>query len=93
MFKGCVRRLEINNKVYNFNATSAGGDTIGGIDVGKGSRQLKKRAELRKEGTRISASILRPKTVQKLTKIILRSKINNMKKIGHEWLNDLMCTI
>jgi hypothetical protein len=33
-FKGCIRHLDINDHLYNFNV-SPGGDSLKGIDVGK----------------------------------------------------------
>ncbi len=34
-FKGCIRNLEINNKLYNFALQDNGGDSIEGVDIGK----------------------------------------------------------
>ena len=34
-YSGCIRNLEINNKMYNFNSARSGGDVIDGNDIGK----------------------------------------------------------
>ena len=34
-FQGCIRNLEINNKLYNFALQNNGGDAIEGVDIGK----------------------------------------------------------
>jgi hypothetical protein len=34
-FHGCVRGLEINERLYDLRPVSQGGDAIGGRDVGK----------------------------------------------------------
>lgn len=34
-FVGCVRRLEINNKIYNFEPAERRGDALFGVDVGE----------------------------------------------------------
>ena len=33
-FVGCIRRLEINNKIYNFEPAERQGDVLFGIDIG-----------------------------------------------------------
>ena len=34
-FVGCIRRLEINNKIYNFEPAERQGDVLFGIDIGE----------------------------------------------------------
>ena len=34
-FRGCIRRLEINNKIYNFEPAERQGDAIFGMDIGE----------------------------------------------------------
>ncbi len=34
-FSGCIRRLEINNKIYNFEPAERGGDALFGVDIGE----------------------------------------------------------
>jgi hypothetical protein len=34
-YSGCLRNLEINDKMYNFNAAANGGDVAEGRDIGK----------------------------------------------------------
>lgn len=36
-FSGCVRRLEINNKIYNFEPAERQGDVLYGVDIGEWS--------------------------------------------------------
>ena len=38
-FQGCIRNLEINNKLYNFALQNNGGDAIEGVDIGKSNFQ------------------------------------------------------
>ncbi len=33
-FVGCIRRLEINNKIYAFEPAERGGDALFGVDIG-----------------------------------------------------------
>ena len=33
-FQGCIRNLEINNKLYSFALQNNGGDAIEGVDIG-----------------------------------------------------------
>jgi hypothetical protein len=35
-FRGCIRRLEINNKIYNFEPAERQGDVLFGVDIGEG---------------------------------------------------------
>jgi hypothetical protein len=39
-YSGCLRNLEINDKMYNFNAAANGGDVAEGRDIGKFSPLL-----------------------------------------------------
>ncbi len=34
-FEGCIRRLEINNKIYNFEPAERQGDVLFGVDIGE----------------------------------------------------------
>ena len=34
-YSGCIRNLEINNKMYNFSSAKSGGDVIDGKDIGE----------------------------------------------------------
>jgi hypothetical protein len=34
-YSGCIKNLEINNKMYNFNTVSNSGDVTQGRDIGK----------------------------------------------------------
>ena len=39
-FEGCIRNLEINNKLYNFALQNNGGDAIEGVDISKYSTKI-----------------------------------------------------
>ena len=40
-FEGCIRNLEINNKLYNFALQNNGGDAIEGVDISKYSTKIR----------------------------------------------------
>ena len=49
-FSGCIRNLEINNKMYNFNTVDNGGDVIQGIDIGESKAASHDRINLTRMG-------------------------------------------
>ena len=66
-FRGCIRRLEINNKIYNFEPSERQGDAIFGMDIGefRESEFRNKSEKIRNafDATRLSKALMQQQNI------------------------------